>query len=211
MALTMVLSDYGLSALASAPGGTYVAPVYLAIETTHATIQSTILAGATSVSLSQQVDQAGDTQLVLSVGLGTQEVVTFTGAPTNSGGNWIYTLSSPTTQTHNNGEIATRQPSNTDTVSNIVSEMQVDSVLLPGQRIQTVAGYPGSTGVFTVQFYMTGQQANGMLAILYLTDSVTIGQGNIHAYGVYGYDHSFPTGGSTNDLETDLVFTVARG
>lgn len=211
MALTMVLTDYGLTQLASAPGGTYAAPSYLAIETTHAKVVTTIAPGATSITLDTRVDQTGDTQIVLSVGLGTQETVSFSGIPTSSGGNWIYALSAATTQTHTAGDICTRQPTNADTISNIISEMQVDPVLLTGQRINAATGYSGTVGQYTVQFYVTGQQANGVLAILYLVDSVTIGQGNVHAYGVYGYDHSFASGGSTNDLETDLVFTITRG
>lgn len=206
----MVFTDYGLSELAAAPGGGYIPPTYMAIETHCAKIQNagTLPIGATSVSFDVQVDQAGDIQLVLGAGTATQEVVTFT-APTLVSGKWVYPISA-TTKTHAFGDICTRQPRNSDTVANIISEMVVDSVLLPGQRLDTATGYPGSAGVFTIQFYMTGQQANGILAIVYLVDSLNIGTGNVHAYGVYGYDHSFPGGGSTSDLETDVVLTIVR-
>ena len=211
--LTMQFTNYGLNALASAPSGGYVAPQYLVIDTTHTTLANTgtLAAGATSVSLAANVSQPGDTQLVLGVGTANQETVTFTGSPTLSGGNYVYTLSSATQYSHTNGDICVRQPTVSDTIASIANEMQVDPTYFPGQRVTSAYGYNNGTGVWVLQMYVTGTQANGYVAIVGLADSVTMGQGFLHAVGVVGVDHSFPNGGNTNDLEIDAVITLSNG
>lgn len=214
--LTMQFTNYGLNALASAPSGGYVAPQYLVIDTTHSTLAvaggGALPVGATSVQVATpSISQPGDTQLVLGVGTANQETVTFSGTPTLSGGVYVYNLTAGTLYSHNNGDICVRQPTVNDSIASIGSEMQVDPTYFPNQRIVSAYGYNNGTGIWVLQMYVTGTQANGYIAIVGLADSVTIGAGHLHAVGVVGIDHSFANGSNTNDLEIDAIITIANG
>lgn len=196
-----VFTNYGLSALASALQGSYVAPVYLVLETSHTNIVGSVAIGATSVSLSSRIDQTGDTQLVLSAGTAAQETVTF-----SSVSGTTYTLSSPCTFAHANNDVAVRQVKQSDTLSNVLSELQYDAVNAPGQRLVSLAGYSTGVGQWTIQFYLTATMATGYIAAVGLTDNLTIGQGNLHNHVVLGYDHS----SGANDVEIDGTLTITN-
>lgn len=199
-----IFTNYGLSALASAIGGGYTAPIYLTIDDSYGTISTTIAAGATSVQVSANPTFTGDNQLVLSSGLSTQEVVTFSSF--SGTGPITFSLTAPTLQVHNAGEFVNRQVQVTDTIANIAGAVQYDSVNAPGQWPTQSAGYSSGIGEWTSQFYLTANQAQYVLATVGLTDSNTIGQGNLHNHLVLAYDHT----AGINDVEIDVNLTVSN-
>ena len=69
-----VWTNYGLTALAGALNGSYLAPQYLEIENngTGITNASGITAGATSCTATTNVLEAGDTQIILGIGTATR-------------------------------------------------------------------------------------------------------------------------------------------
>lgn len=193
-----VFTDYGLTALASAPTGVYVAPTYLVIDQNAATVTVQGNPGDTHITVSGPVDLSGDTQLVLSVGQGSQEVVTFS---SYSAG--VYTLSSALVNTHLVGEFVIRQVLHTDLLATIINELQYDPTNNPGLRLALTSTYSSGAGVNTMQFYFTSTMGIGNFISLGLADSQAIGTGNLHNHVTLGYVHS-----SGNDLEIDVVLTL---
>jgi hypothetical protein len=198
-----LLTNYGLTALAS---GMMPSTLYLAVENPGFTVDGTFSAGVTSISTSAPVHQSGDTQLVLSVGLSNQEMLTFSSSTTNIDGSCTYTLTSSSTQPHNNGEIACRNVSVTDTMTNVVSEQQYDSTNFPGQRLAQSSGYSGGVGNWVYQFYFIGPDIQTTLTLVGMTDNVNIGQGNLLNHFILGYIHNNPA----NDLEIDGSLTISN-
>lgn len=205
-----IVTNTGLTALAGSWSGTLTLPQYMVLESNQTTVFTTISAGATSVTLVARVDQTGDTKLVLSAGTGNQETVTFTGTPTLSGGHYIYTLSAATTHTHTAGDFATRQVLATDTMTNVSGEFSYDTTV-SGTRNAFVSAFSPGTGQYTYQFYFTGIQATQVIATVGLSDSQSVGAGNLFNHLVLGYDHTIPSGQSTtNDVEIDVTLTASN-
>ncbi len=201
-----IFTNYGLSALASAISGGYLAPIYLAIENTTTTIQVALTtSGATAVQVNARVDQPGDTQIALDIGTALQEVVTFTSVTTTAP--FIYTLSTPTAYTHAASAYVVRQVVATDTITNIISEVQYDPVNAGGQRLSSSAGFSAGPGQWSIQFYYTATMATSYFATIGLCDSPLIGQGNLHNHLVLGYDHS----GQTNDVQISGNLMLING
>jgi hypothetical protein len=193
----------GLTAYAGAFGGSYTAPTWLVLDSFAPTLTSAIAAGATSLTLSAQADMVGDTQLVLSLGLVSQETVSFSLVTNNGDGTFSYSLSAPTTNAHASGDRCARQVLASDTMANVQSEIQIDAVALPGQRAASTGGYSGGTGNFVMQFYITGGQGLAYFASVGLADNVGIGLGNLHNHLILGYNHT-----AGNDVEVDVSLTL---
>jgi hypothetical protein len=195
-----MMTNYGLTALAGAPGGGYVAPQWLLINGAMTTITSI---SSTQLVVPARVDLTGDTQVVIGVGptSANQEVVSFSSV--TGTGPYTYNLPSPPVNSHSAGETVTRQVLATDTLTQVADEVQYDSGNFPNQRAQTIGNFSPGTGQSTIQFFLTGAQALGILPILGLADSLTVGQGNLHNELVTGYNHT-----AGNDLEIDITVTL---
>lgn len=200
-----IITNYGLTALASALSGVYAQPQYLAIEGFFANPSSSITAGAGSISLTARVDLTGDTQIVLGVGLGVQETVTFTGV--SGSGPYTYTLSGTCANNHATSETCFRLPLVTDTVAQLQGELQYDSTNFPSTRMQSPGGYSGGAGNWTIQFYFPGGTAATYITAAGLTDNSTLGGGNLHNHFVLGYNHT----SLSTDLEIDGSLTLVNG
>lgn len=200
-----IFTNYGLSALASAPAGNYVAPIYLAVESFFAELNAAIGIGATSFSVNSRVDQAGDTQVVIDAGLSTQETLTFTSVA-GSTAPFTYTLSTPTTFAHAANAKVYRQVSASDTLANLTAEVSYDPINAPGQRLASAAGFSSGVGEYSIQFYYTSTMAVAFFATCGLTDSPTIGAGNLHNHFVLGYDHT----ADTNDVQINGNITITN-
>jgi hypothetical protein len=196
-------TNYGLTALAS---GALPTTTYLAVENAGTTVNSTYAAGVSSFTTNLQVHQSGDTQIVASVGGVHQETLTFSSATVNADSSCTYTLSSPTTQAHTAGDLACRQVSASDTMSNVLNEKQYDSVNFPNQRMSIAGGYSGGTGNWIYQFYYPGPTLQTTLLIVGMCDSPTIGQGNLINHFTLGYVHN----NTNNDLEIDGSLTLSN-
>jgi hypothetical protein len=199
-----IFTNTGLTLLASAVSGGYVPPIYLSMDSSYTYLTATYAAGVTSIQTNTAIDQTGDTQLVLSAGLATQETVTFTGR--TGTGPYTYTLSSPTANAHNAGDWVARQPTVNDTISTIVSPIQYDSVNFPNLWPPSASGYSIGNGQWTIQFYLTLTQAVAVIMTIGLVDSQTIGQGNLHNHVVLGYDHTQ----QATDIEIDGNLTLTN-
>ncbi len=203
-------TDYGLTNLAQSWTGAGSPPLYLIIDSFKGTVNDVSLAiGATSVTVaaSQQPTISGDTQLVLDVGASGQETVTFSGVTNNNNGTWTYALSAPTTQPHSQGAWVVRPVQQSDTLSSIVSEVQYDATNAPNARMKANGtGYSTGTGSYTMQFFLTGAQAITQWVCVGLSDTGTVGQGNLHNHLVFGYDHQ-----QNNDVELDVTLTLSNG
>jgi hypothetical protein len=200
-----IMTSYGLSALASALNGGYTPPIYLVIENTTTTLYTQANIGDSQVQLNARVDITGDNQLVLDPGLGSQETVTYTSV-TGSSAPYTYALSGTVANTHANGNTVCRNVNINDTMSSVQSEVQYDPVNYPNQRSASASGYSTGAGVWTVQFYMSGQIAQQYFTICGLADSITLGQGNLHNHFVLGLNRN----GSTNDIEIDAIITISN-
>lgn len=201
-----VLTAYGLAALASAVQGNYAPPLYLVIENNGSTLSSLVNVGATSLQTVAKVDLAGDSQLVVGTGTINEETLPFSSV--SGTGPYTYTLSSPATKSHAVSDPICRLPLSTDTMSQVASEQQYDSVNDPGLRLQSVSGYASGPGQWTMQFFLTGIEASTFLMTIGLSDSPTIGQGNLHLHATYGKDHTFnPVSGGV-DLELDVPVSL---
>jgi hypothetical protein len=198
-----VVTLYGKTALASAPAGAYTAPIYLVIESTYATQSANSLVGATSVSLNTDPTLPGDNRIVLGVGLGSQETVTYS---SKSGTNpTTFTLSTPTVNSHSSGDPACRDVSNGDDITAVPSEVQYDPTYAAGRRLQMTASYSPATGQNTMQYFIAGIQAtNASFIHVGLADNPLIGTNNLHNYANLGYFHT-----NTNDVEIDVTWTVS--
>ena len=197
-----LLTSYGLTAFASAPSGTYMPPVYLVIETTKTTFSNLFAAGVTSITTAGDPTLVGDTQLVLDPNTATQETVTFSAK--SGTGPYTWTLTAPTTYSHNSGAFVVRAPTVNDTLASVIAEAQFDPTYSPnGRQLQTASYSPGA-GQNTMQFFLAGIQAtNVYFAHVGLADAKTIGQGNLHNYAAFGYNHN-----NTNDIEIDITWTL---
>ncbi|GHO45196.1 hypothetical protein [Ktedonospora formicarum] len=200
-----LFTNYGLSALASAPSGNYVAPVYLAIESFFSPLNGPVNPGDMSLSINTPVDQSGDTQVVVDIGSPNQEVVSFSSVSGTSAP-YTYNLTTPFQYSHPAGAKVVRQVNVNDTISNLTTEVQYDPVGSPGLRLASGAGYSLGNGQYTIQFYFTSTMAVAYLATCGLTDSTTIGQGNLHNHFVLGYDHSL----GTNDVQINGNLTIVN-
>jgi len=196
-------TSYGLTAKAS---DTMPSTLYLAVENPGITVSSTVSSGVSSITLSAQAHQPGDTQLVVSVGLSNQETLTFSSATANGDGTYTYTLSSTTTQPHTAGDIACRQVLQGDTVASLVGEQEYDSTNFPGQRMNLAGGYSPGTGQWVYQFFYAGPTLQTTLVSVGMCDSPTIGAGNLLNHFVLGLVHSNPN----NDLEIDGSLTLSN-
>lgn len=199
-----IFTNYGLQALASALSGAYTAPLWLAIEAYYAVPTSLTAAGSGTIVFASRIDQAGDSQLILGVGLASQETVTYTSV--TGTGPYTYTLSGVTANSHPTTDPCCRVPLVTDTVAQLSQEIQYDSTNFPNQRMQSPGGYSPGTAQWTAQFYFPGPTAQGFIALAGLTDNETIGQGNLHNHFALGYNNN----NSSNDLEIDGVLTLAN-
>lgn len=200
-----LFTNYGLTALASAIGGGYVPPSYLAISTTYSTIYAQINPGATSIQLNGDPTLVGDTQLVLSPGTINQETVTFT---TKSGaGPYTFALTTPyPANTHPVSDPVVRQVLVGDAMAQLTNEAQFDPTYYPNQRAFRTAGFSAGSGQYTMQFYFSGTTLTNIYCMtLGLTDQATIGSvsANLHNEVVLGYNHN-----NTNDVEIDINFTL---
>jgi hypothetical protein len=201
-----IQTNYGMTAYAGAFQGSYTAPVYLVIDQWNPQLNS--LVGTTLVLVaSRQPTLAGDTQLVLSIGTANQEVVSFTGSPTQNGSLWTYTLTAAPSLSHSVNDICVRNPLATDTMTAIFNEAQYDSVNAPNQRMQSIGGYSGGTANWVMQYFFTGTQALTGFNTVGLADNVNVGNfGNLHNLTVLGFQHT----GTTNDLELDVSLTLSN-
>lgn len=207
MGSTGILTGYGISALAAAVQGNYAPPLYLVIENTGSTLVSSISAGANTLQSVAKVDLAGDSQLVLGVGTTAQETVGFSGV--TGSGPYTYTLSTPTLYAHASGDPLCRLPLPSDTMAQVVGEIEYDHANQPGQRLQSISGYSTASGEWTMQFFLTGIEANTFIMMVGLSDSPLIGQGNLHAHATVGINHTFTTLSAAKDIELDLPITLA--
>jgi hypothetical protein len=194
----------GLTSLASAISGNYVPPNYLILNNNTTTVVGGNSPGDTTVTLAARIDQTGDTQIVLSLGLANQEIATFSAVSSVTGG-YAYTVS-PLVSSHAAGDMVTRQPTVNDTMSSINSEQQYDSTNAPNARLQSVAGYSGGPGNWVIQYYFVAQAAVCYISSVALTDTITIGQGTLHNHCVLGYDHT----SGTTDVEIDGSLTLSN-
>lgn len=197
-----LITNAGLTALALAPGGNYLAPTYLVIDQSYTTM-SAASSGATSVVLAADPTISGDTQLVLSVGLSAQETVTFSAK--SGTGPFTFTVSA-LANNHAASDPCVRAPTVADTMSSVVSEAQYDSTNAPNMRVPSSGSYSPGTGQGTMQFFISGSTATniffahvGMADKQSMTDATT----NLHNYAALGYNHN-----NTNDLEIDVVYTL---
>lgn len=200
-----IMTSYGLSALAGALNGNYTPPIYLVIENFTTTLYTTANIGDSQVLTNARVDITGDNKLVLDPGLGSQEVVTYTSV-TGSSAPYTYTLSGTVVNTHATGNTVCRNVSINDDISSVQSEVQYDSTNYPNQRSASPSGYSTGTGVWTVQFYLSGQISQQLFTICGLADNITLGQGNLHNHFVLGLNRN----GSTNDIEIDAIITISN-
>lgn len=203
--ITNLWTNYGVTALASAIGNAYTSPLSLVIESNYATLQlDASTPGATSILTDIRIDQSIDTQIVLSPGLATQEIIGFTGVTGTEP--YTYTLATPTVNAHPVGDPVCRQVNGQDTMANVVGEIQYDPVNFPNQRAQSPGGYSNGVGNWTIQFYLPGPSALNYLMLCGLSDSATIGTGNLHNHFIIGYNHTNPS----NDVEIDGSITLSN-
>lgn len=196
------ITTYGLTAFSGAPSGTYVAPTYLVIDTATTTMANTYLAGASSIQTVADPTVAGDTQLDLSVGLATQETVTFSSK--TGTGPYTFNLSSNTVNGHNSGDFVVRTPTAADTIASVLSEGQYDPTYFPNLRDPITSSFSPAAGQTTMQFFIAGIQATNLFfSHVGLADALTIGAGNLHNYASLGYNHN-----NTNDVEIDVTYNV---
>lgn len=205
--LPAVRTQYGLTALAAAVQGGYLPPLYLVLENNGSTLSAGINTGVTSFQTPARVDLAGDTQIVLSAGLPSQEVVSFSSV--SGTGPYTYTLTAGTFNVHATGDPVCRMPLATDTMSQVSGEIEYDPANAPGTRTQAVSGYSTGVGEWTMQFYLTGIQADSYLMMAGLSDSPVLGQGNLHAHLILAVNHVFSNPATATDLEIDVPLTLS--
>ena len=196
-----LITSYGLTALASAFGGTYVQPVYLLLDNKDATLTTGYSSGVTSVSMSARIDIAGDTSIVLGVGTANEETIAFSAV--SGTGPYVYTVST-TTKAHSSGDYCCRAVRSADTLSSIQAEFQYDSVNFPGKRLKSTGFFSSGTGNGTMQFFMTGGQAISRWESLGTSENDTVGAGNLHNHLTLGYNHT-----SGIDVELDISLTLS--
>ncbi len=199
-----LVTNYGLTALAQAPGGLYAPPIYLVIDTASTTVSLGGNPGDPTIQLAADPTLTGDTQLVLSPGAAGQETVTFSSK--SFGPPFTYTLVGLLVNAHPLNDLAVRGPTILDTISSVVSEAQYDPTFNPNKRATLTASYSPGLGQGTMQFFLSGLTATNLLfAHVGLADKQTIGVGgtNLHNYAALGYNHN-----NTNDVEIDVTYTM---
>lgn len=197
-----IVTNYGLTAFAGAPSGNYIAPVYLVIDSSYTTFSTGYSSGVSSVQIAANPTVAGDTQLTLGTGLASQEVITFTSI--TGSGPYTVAISGTTTQPHSSGDPVTRTPRGVDTITSVVTEVQFDPTFFANQRKLQTANYSPGLGQNTMQFFMSGLElTNVFLSHVGLSETVTVGQGNLHNWADLGYNHN-----NTNDIEVDVTWTI---
>lgn len=199
-----LLTTFGLSAYATAAGGTWQAPIYLVIDTASTSLIGDYPIGSTAIQLAADPTIAGDTALVLGPGQVQQETAAFnlkTGT-----GPFTFTLVNPIVNAHYNQESVVRAPTVADTVASVVSEAQYDPVFAAGKRTSVASAYAVGGGKGTIQFFIGSTQATGLyFAHIGMADKVTIGTGNLHNYAALGYSRN-----SVNDLEIDVNYQLTN-
>jgi hypothetical protein len=196
-----IITSYGLTALASAFGGTYAQPVYLMLDNKSATLNASYGTLVTSVVMNARIDNAGDTQIVLGVGTANEETIAFSAV--SGSGPYTYTVSA-TTKAHTSGDNCCRAVRGADTLASIQSEFQYDSVNFPGARLRSTGFYSSGTGNGTMQFFLTGAQAVGRWESLGTSENAAVGAGNLHNHLTLGYNHTAGV-----DVEIDIALTLS--
>lgn len=197
-----LLTTFGLTAFASAPSATYTPPLYLVIDQAATTLNFSYSPGVTSIVTAADPTLGGDTQLVLSPATASQETVTFSSK--SGSGPFTFALSSATVNSHTLGDLVVRAPTANDTVSSVVSEAQYDPVNAPNQRLVQTSNFSPGSGQNTMQFFFAGITATNVLfSHVGLSDTQTVGTGNLHNYAALGYNHT-----NTNDVEIDVTWTL---
>lgn len=197
-----LLTNYGLTSYALAPGGGYVAPVYLVIDQALTGLVSNTNIGDTTLQTVADPTLGGDNQLVVGGGLPSAETVTFTSK--TGTGPYTFTLSSGMVNAHTASDAVMRKETVSDTIASVVSEAQFDPTFFPLQRGVMAASFSPGTGQATFQFYFAGTQATNVLfSHAGLADTATVGTGNLHNYATFGYYHN-----NTNDVEIDITYTL---
>lgn len=197
-----VFTDDGLNALVQAFGGSYTPPTFLVLDDFAGALQASYSPGATSIQTDVQVHLAGDTKLVLGPETANKETVTFTG-PTGSGP-YTYTVSA-TVNSHTSGDKVVRDVKQADDLSTVQDEIQYDATTFPSKRMPSVGGFLAGTGIFTLQFYLTGNQAISYLGNVGLSENDTVGSGSLHDHLTLGYDHA-----ANVDVEIDVTITITN-
>lgn len=199
-----VVTNYGATALASAPFGAYNPPLYLVIDTASTTLAGAVGINASSVITNADPTLAGDTQLVLSAGLSSQEIVTFSSK--SGSGPYTFTLSTNTVNAHNSNDPVVRGVTKTDTMASVVSEGQYDPTFNANKRLPVTSSYSPGQGQSTGQFFISGVVATNLFfAHVGLADQINIpGIGtNLHNYAPLGYSHT-----NTSNVEIDVTYTI---
>lgn len=200
-----ILTAYGLTAMAAAPSGQYVPPIYLVVDQAYVTLNNTYAPGVTSIQLSGDPTITGDTQLVLSAGLASQETVTITG-PAVSTSPVTFNLSAATVNSHTALDPVVRAVTGNETMASVLSEAQYDPLYNANNRAAMTAAYSPGTAQNTMQFFLSGSQATNLFfAHVGLADqqSMSALNTNLHNYAALGYNHN-----NTNDLEIDVLYTL---
>lgn len=198
--------DFGLTGLASAPSGAYIPPLYLVIETSKTTMSSQANAGTSSAVLVADPTIAGDTQLVLSVGLAAEEVVTFNNK--SGTGPFTFTLTGNLAFTHPAADPVVRAVRSTDSMTSVLAEAQYDPTFDAGNRVTLASSFSPGVGQGTSQFFLAGITAtNVFFAHVGMADARPVGasSGHLHNYAHLGYSHT-----TTNDIEIDVAWTLQR-
>lgn len=200
------LTNYGLTNIGSALSGAYTPPVYLAVESSFTYLSVAGNIGDGSITCVADVHQTGDTQLTLGAGQANQETVTFTSV--SGTGPFVFTLSGTLAHNHTTADPdwVVRTPQQSDTLSNLVSEMQYDSINFPNLRMLSPGGYSPGSGQWTVQFFFPGPTLLGYIMNAGLVDTSTLGTGNLHNHFTLGVNHT----NTANDQEIDGVFTFSN-
>ncbi len=201
-----LVTDYGLTALSGAPSNIYTPPIYLVIETSKTTMSSQANSGTASAVLVADPTIAGDTRLVLSVGLATEEVVTFS---SKSGtGPYTFTLAGNLAFTHPVADPVVREVANGDSMSAVLAEAQYDPTFDPNNRSVLASSFSPGIGQTTSQFFLAGITATNLFfAHVGMADARPVGSssGHLHNYAHLGYSHT-----NTNDIEIDVAWTLQR-
>lgn len=199
-----LVTNYGVTAHAAAPSGQYTPPQYLVIDSAYATVYAVASPGQTSIQLSGDPTLPGDTEIVLSAGTASQEIVSITSitgtTPTT------VSLSAPLVNSHASGDLCVRQVYATDTMASVISESQYDPINNPGTRLAMTSSFSPGNGQNTMQFFISGSQAtNVVFAHIGLTDQPSMSSlvANLHNYAVLGYNHN-----NGNDVEIDVTYTL---
>jgi hypothetical protein len=200
-----LLTYDGLTQLAAFYSGSGSPPGYLVIDDYSAQLQNagTLAVSSTSISLDKIIDETGDTEIILGVGTANQETVT---KSARSGtGPYTYTISA-TTKTHTHLDYCVRKEKIDDVIGDIQDEVQYSPTVFPGKRSPLRGFYSTGNGNGTMQFMLTGSQANVRFESLGLSESDTVGAGLLHNHLAVGYDHS-TTG---IDVEIDVSIDIAN-